>query len=62
MELLLCHHWLGFKPNTNMDQGGVNALLMSIELAAIGWGVLALANCTMAKFVKFDKIAVNIRP
>ena len=45
-----------------MDQGGVNALLMSIELAAIGWGVLALANRTMAKFVKFDKIAVNIRP
>ena len=48
-----------------MDQGGWggwgvhNASLMGIGLITIGRQVMAIANCTTAKFVKFIKMAVK---
>ena len=42
--LLLHHSQQGFEPPTSMNQGGINTLLMGLELATIGWMVMALAN------------------
>ena len=40
-------------------KGGGNA---PIELATIACQDMALFNCTMANFVEFDEMAVNIQP
>ena len=47
VKLLLRHKQQDFGPQTSMDQGGINAPLMSVELATIGQVVVALANCIM---------------
>ena len=41
--MLPYHQKLGFEPNTHTDQGGVNALLLGIELATIDRRLVALA-------------------
>ena len=42
-----------------IKEGGQSSFMV-IELAAIGWRVVALANCTLTNFVEFDKMAVCI--
>ena len=34
----------GFERPTSMDEGGINTPSMGLELATIGWKVVALAN------------------
>ena len=43
-KLLLRQKQQGFKPQTSMDQGGINAPPMGVELATIGRVSVALAN------------------
>ena len=43
-KLLLRQKQQGFKPQTSMDQDGINASSMGIELATIGQAAVALAN------------------
>ena len=47
-KLLLQHTQQGFKPQTSMDQEGVNVPLMGNKLTIIGWVIVALANWAMA--------------
>ena len=44
VKLLLHYKQQGFEPLSSMDQGGINAPLMSIELVTSGLVVVALAN------------------
>ena len=48
IEKPLHHQYPGLDSKTTTDQGGVNAPLMSIELATIGRVVVTLANWAMA--------------
>ena len=44
VKLLFNPHRLGFEPKTRIDEGGMDGPTMGIELAAIGYQVMALAN------------------
>ena len=47
VKLLLRHKQQDFGPQTSMDQGGINAPLMGVELAIIGRMVVAPLFCKM---------------